>query len=92
MTVDAIRRVRSFNRAVTERVGALDEGYLGVAARWARRACCGRSASTGPRCGELRRRLGMDSGYASRLLRSLEARGWSRWRRPRATAGYAAPA
>jgi DNA-binding MarR family transcriptional regulator/GNAT superfamily N-acetyltransferase len=71
-----VAQVRSFNRTVTERVGALDEQYLG----------CGRSlgearllwevgAGDGIEVRELRRRLQIDSGYASRLLRSLEAQG-----------------
>jgi DNA-binding MarR family transcriptional regulator/GNAT superfamily N-acetyltransferase len=69
-----VAQVRSFNRTVTERVGALDEQYLG----------CGRSlgearllweigARDRVEVRELRRRLQIDSGYASRLLRSLEA-------------------
>jgi DNA-binding MarR family transcriptional regulator/GNAT superfamily N-acetyltransferase len=76
MIGEMVARVRSFNRTVTERVGALDEHYLG----------CGRSlgearflwdigAGDGIEVRELRRRLQIDSGYASRLLRSLESQG-----------------
>ena len=43
--------------------------------RSGRRACCGRSARTAARSGRSRARLELDSGYASRLLRSLEAAG-----------------
>jgi DNA-binding MarR family transcriptional regulator/GNAT superfamily N-acetyltransferase len=74
MDAAAITRVRSFNRVVTERIGALDERYLG-------RRPLGQARllwEIGPRGSEVRRlraRLGLDSGYVSRLLRSLEADG-----------------
>ena len=70
--------VRHFNRGVTERVGALsDDVSRSRAGRSVRRGCCGRSAPTGGRevrasCGH---RLGIDAGYAGRLLRSLEREG-----------------
>ena len=39
------------------------------------RGCCGRSAPTAPTCATLRARLDLDSGYLSRLVRSLEQDG-----------------
>lgn len=71
----ALSRVRSFNRLVTERVGALNDGYL------ARDRPLGESRllwEIGPHGCDvrlLRTRLGLDSGYVSRMLRSLEASG-----------------
>jgi DNA-binding MarR family transcriptional regulator len=75
MTVEAVRRVRSFNRAVTERVGALHEGYLGRGRPLGEARLLWEIGPDGAEVRALRRRLGMDSGYASRLLRSLEAQG-----------------
>lgn len=71
-----IERVRSFNRLVSQRIGALDDSYL------ARGRPLGEARvifEAGLREGcdlrELRGRLGLDSGYLSRLVRSLEAQG-----------------
>ena len=69
-----IANVRSFNRVVTERVGALQESFL------ARGRPLGASrvlweVRDGADVRELRARLGLDSGYVSRLLRGLEAEG-----------------
>ena len=76
MSEAAVGQVRSFNRLVTERVGALERSLPrpGPAARRGPR-CSGRSASTAATSARLRSRLDLDSGYLSRLLRSLEAAG-----------------
>ena len=68
-----VDQVRSFNRTVTERIGALQDSYLAAAARSAPTACCGRSATapTCGRCGPAR----LDSGYLSRLVASLQREG-----------------
>jgi len=72
---DLVARVRSFNRAVTRRIGALENGFLG------RRRPLGASrvlfeiGRAGAQVRELRDRLGLDSGYLSRLLRKLEREG-----------------
>jgi DNA-binding MarR family transcriptional regulator len=72
--MDAVAQVRSFNRTVTERIGALVDGYLGRdRPLGASRVLWEIAAPTDVR--ELRRRLGLDSGYLSRLLRGLEAEG-----------------
>ncbi|NUS52127.1 MAG: MarR family transcriptional regulator, partial [Nocardioidaceae bacterium] len=75
MRSEDVARVRSFNRTVTQRVGALQEQYL------ARDRSLGAArvlweVGSGERdLRELRRVLGLDSGYLSRLLRGLEADG-----------------
>jgi DNA-binding MarR family transcriptional regulator len=69
-----IAQVRSFNRTVTERVGALVDDYLSRGRPLgASRVLWELDTATDVR--ELRRRLGLDSGYMSRLLRGLEAEG-----------------
>jgi DNA-binding MarR family transcriptional regulator/predicted GNAT family N-acyltransferase len=69
-----IEQVRRFNRLVTRRVGALSDDYL------ARGRPLGEArlifevgSAGGVDLGRLRAKLGLDSGYMSRLLRSLEA-------------------
>ena len=73
--LDAVSRVRRFNRAVTSEVGALDTSFLGRgrplgAARVLNSIGHGRNDVA-----ELRDYLGLDSGLMSRLLRSLEDEG-----------------
>ena len=75
MTSELVARVRSFNRAVTERVGALDEGFLGRGRPLGAARLLWEIGPDGAEVRELRRRLGIDSGYASRLLRALEGEG-----------------
>ena len=70
-----VTRVRSFNRAVTERVGALDEQYMGRGRPLGEARLLWEIGPDGAEVRQLRRRLTMDSGYVSRLLRSLEADG-----------------
>jgi DNA-binding MarR family transcriptional regulator/N-acetylglutamate synthase-like GNAT family acetyltransferase len=70
-----IEQVRRFNRAVAEGIGALDDRFLG------RGRPMGESRllwEIGSGCAEvrtLRARLNLDSGYVSRVLRSLERQG-----------------
>jgi DNA-binding MarR family transcriptional regulator/GNAT superfamily N-acetyltransferase len=75
MSDPLVARVRSFNRVVTERVGALDERYLGHGRPLGEARLLWEIGVDGGEVRHLRRRLAMDSGYASRLLRSLEAQG-----------------
>ena len=75
MTSELVARVRSFNRAVTERVGALDEGFLGRGRPLGAARMLWEIGPDGAEVRRLRRRLGIDSGYASRLLRALEGEG-----------------
>ena len=66
-----VGRVRSFNRTVTERVGALNESYLGRGRPLAETRLLWEIGPDGAEVRGLRRRLGIDAGYASRMLRSL---------------------
>jgi DNA-binding MarR family transcriptional regulator/GNAT superfamily N-acetyltransferase len=73
-----VERVRRFNRTVTQRVGALDEAFL---ARGRSLGQCrllweiGADGRDGTDVRLLRARLGLDSGYLSRMLRALESEG-----------------
>ena len=78
MDAAAIAQVRSFNRLVTERVGALNDHFLGrdhplgeARLIWE----IGGAGEAGMELRRLRSRLGLDSAYVSRLLRSLEGQG-----------------
>ena len=68
-------RVRSFNRLVTERVGALEDRYLSLDRPLGEARLLWEVGLEGRDVRALRSRLGLDSGYVSRLLRSLEAAG-----------------
>src|SRR5215472_16199121 len=67
--------VRRFNRVVTERVGALNDRFLGRPRPLGEARLLWEIGSDGCEVRRLRSRLGLDSGYVSRLLRSLEAGG-----------------
>ncbi len=70
-----IADVRRFNRAVTQRIGVLEDGYLSRGRPLGEARLLFEIGPGGGDVQELRARLGLDSGYASRLLRSLEAQG-----------------
>jgi len=70
-----IDQVRRFNRIVTERVGALSDSFLGRARPLGEARLLWEIGLDGCEVRLLRARLGLDSGYLSRLLRSLEAAG-----------------
>ena len=72
---EAVGRIRSFNRLVTERVGALDDRYLAGQRPLGEARVLWEIGDSGAEVRHLRERLGLDSGYLSRLLRSLEADG-----------------
>ena len=68
--------LRRFNRTYTQRIGALDESFLGTGRPLGpSRLLFEIGTSTGATVRELRDRLGLDSGYLSRLLRALETDG-----------------
>jgi DNA-binding MarR family transcriptional regulator/GNAT superfamily N-acetyltransferase len=75
MDAGLIADVRRFNRTVTERVGALDEGFLGRGRSLGQARVLWEIGPAGCEVRELRARLELDSGYLSRLLRALEADG-----------------
>lgn len=70
-----VEQVRRFNRIVTERVGALNEQFLGRKRPLGEARLLWEIGLNGCEVRLLRARLGLDSGYLSRLLRSLEAAG-----------------
>lgn len=70
-----IEQVRRFNRTVTERVGVLCDHYLGLDRPIGEARLIWEIGTEGQDVRGLRERLGLDSGYVSRLLRSLEADG-----------------
>jgi DNA-binding MarR family transcriptional regulator/GNAT superfamily N-acetyltransferase len=70
-----VQQVRRFNRVVTERVGALNDHFLGRERALGEARLLWEIGLEGCEVRVLRARLGLDSGYLSRLLRSLEATG-----------------
>lgn len=70
-----VAAVRSFNRRHTQRIGALDDSFLETGRPLARARLLFEIGPDGAPVSGLRRRLGLDSGYLSRLLRELEAEG-----------------
>src|SRR6266851_6324529 len=69
----AVSQVRSFNRLITQRVGALDDRYLARSRPLGEARLLWEIGAEGSDVRQLRSRLDLDSGYLSRLLRSLEA-------------------
>ncbi|HEY3719308.1 MAG TPA: helix-turn-helix domain-containing GNAT family N-acetyltransferase [Roseiarcus sp.] len=70
-----IQRVRRFNRLVTQRVGALQDGYLSRGRPLGEARLIFEIGVDGADASSLRGRLGLDSGYLSRLLGSLDGQG-----------------
>lgn len=81
MTDALVDGLRSFNRTVTQRIGVLESEYLardrplGQSRVLWEIGTHGSGLSAGCDIRELRARLGLDSGYLSRLLRALEGGG-----------------
>lgn len=67
-----IEQIRSFNRTVTRRLGVLNERYLGRDRPLVESRLLFEIGTQGASVRELRLRLGLDSGFTSRLLRGLE--------------------
>jgi DNA-binding MarR family transcriptional regulator/GNAT superfamily N-acetyltransferase len=70
-----VDQVRRFNRTVTARVGALNDHFLGLGRPLGEARLLWEIGLDGCELRLLRSRLGLDSGYLSRLLRSLETAG-----------------
>ena len=68
-----VGQVRRFNRVVTQRVGALDDHFLSRDRPLGEARVLWEIGAEGCDVRALRARLDLDSGYLSRLLRSLEA-------------------
>ncbi|HEX6444529.1 MAG TPA: helix-turn-helix domain-containing GNAT family N-acetyltransferase [Streptosporangiales bacterium] len=75
MDVATVAQVRRFNRTVTRRVGALQDHFLGRDRPLGAARLLWEIGADAVDVRTLRARLGLDSGYVSRLLRSLEADG-----------------
>jgi DNA-binding MarR family transcriptional regulator/GNAT superfamily N-acetyltransferase len=70
-----IDQIRRFNRLITRRLGALDDGYLSRGRPLSEARLIFEIGATGADASALRNRLGLDSGYLSRLLQSLKTQG-----------------
>jgi DNA-binding MarR family transcriptional regulator/GNAT superfamily N-acetyltransferase len=75
MDMPLVEQVRSFNRTMTERVGVLNDHFLGRNHPLGEARLLWEIGAQGAEVRELRSRLGLDSAYVSRLLRSLEGQG-----------------
>lgn len=73
MSVETV--LRHFNRAWSQRVGVLDESFLGSGRPIGPSRLLFELGSASVSVRELRDRTGLDSGYVSRLLRRLEREG-----------------
>jgi len=75
MDMPLVEQVRRFNRVMTERVGALNDHFLGRNHPLGEARLLWEIGEQEASIRELRRRLSLDSAYVSRLLRSLEKQG-----------------
>ena len=73
--MDQIELVRDFNRYYTRRLGVLGDHYLGLSRPWSESRLLFEIGPDGVDVRDLRRRLGLDSGFVSRMLRSLTDQG-----------------
>jgi DNA-binding MarR family transcriptional regulator/GNAT superfamily N-acetyltransferase len=76
MDVAMISQVRRFNRIVTQRVGALNDRFLSRDRSLGESRLLWEIGAKGRDVRSLRNQLELDSGYVSRLLRSLERAGF----------------
>jgi DNA-binding MarR family transcriptional regulator/GNAT superfamily N-acetyltransferase len=75
MDAQQFQQVRLFNRAVTRRIGVLNDDYLGRGRPLSEARLLFEIGRDGATVRDLRARLALDSGYFSRLLRALERAG-----------------
>jgi DNA-binding MarR family transcriptional regulator/predicted GNAT family N-acyltransferase len=79
MLSEQVDLVRRFNRAVSQRLGTLSDSFLELGRPYGEARLLYEIGHEGGRAGievrDLRSRLGLDSGYVSRLLRALERQG-----------------
>lgn len=76
MAPEHVAQVRRFNRLVTQRAGALDDHFLGRDRPLGESRVLYEIGPRGADLRELRARLGLDSGYLSRLVQSLAGAGF----------------
>jgi DNA-binding MarR family transcriptional regulator/predicted N-acetyltransferase YhbS len=72
---DPVAVVRRFNRSYTQRIGVLEDSFLGLGMPLGPSRLLFEIGAGPTTTRELRMRLGLDSGYLSRLLRRLERDG-----------------
>lgn len=72
MDAQSIAQIRRFNRTVAEGIGTLTDDFLGQGRPYGEARMLWEIGTDGADVRELRDRLALDSGYVSRLLRSLE--------------------
>lgn len=75
MLPEHVAHVRRFNRLVTQRAGALDDNFLGRDRPLGESRVLFEISARGADLRDLRSRLGLDSGYLSRLVQSLASSG-----------------
>jgi DNA-binding MarR family transcriptional regulator len=75
MSSEHTSQIRSFNRAVTQRIGALNDSFLNRGRPLGESRLLYEIGRDGADVRDLRAKLGLDSGYVSRLLRALERQG-----------------
>jgi DNA-binding MarR family transcriptional regulator/GNAT superfamily N-acetyltransferase len=73
--MDATRQVRSFNRLVTRRIGALEDEYLAQGRPLGASRALWEIGAGNTDLRSLRARLDLDAGYLTRLVQSLEREG-----------------
>src|SRR5918911_3902154 len=72
MDAATIARIRRFNRTVAEGIGTLTDHFLGRGRPYGESRMLWEVGPDGAEVRDLRARLGLDSGYTSRVLRALE--------------------
>jgi DNA-binding MarR family transcriptional regulator/N-acetylglutamate synthase-like GNAT family acetyltransferase len=75
MSSEQVEQVRRFNRLVTQRAGALDDHFLGRDRPLGHSRVLFEVGPAGADLRDIRARLGLDSGYLSRIVQTLEAAG-----------------
>jgi len=76
METDHIGRVRSFNRTVTQRIGALNSSFLDLGRPLGEARLLYEIGPDGREVSVLREKLGLDSGYLAACCDRLNDRGW----------------
>src|SRR4029078_8546128 len=67
-----LQTVRRFNRTLTQRIGALDQNFLGMGRPLGEARLIYEIGSLGEDVRSLRTKLALQAAYATRLVRSLE--------------------
>jgi DNA-binding MarR family transcriptional regulator/GNAT superfamily N-acetyltransferase len=75
MSAEMVAQVRRFNRVVTRSAGVLNENFLASGRSLGQDRLLWEIGTDGCDVRNLRERLGLDSGYLSRLLRALQREG-----------------